>query len=116
MDPAPPAADPTGVAGLAIGQSSGGAAWHLCHLGAPAAGLNRGLRAIGWAKAVLLGTMQLGITDCRPFKGRMLWWSRWNYVPEQATPSQDAMDCRLGRSRRQYEPEEQHDFRGWSHG
>jgi hypothetical protein len=45
------------------------------------------------ATAELLGTTQLSITDRRPFEGRVLWWSRRSFVPEQAPY---AMDCRLG--------------------
>ena len=72
------------------------------------------LRATVRATAELLGTMRLGDTDCGPFKGRVLWWSRGSYVPEQAP--QGAMDHGLGWSRGPYGPEEQHDFGGESGG
>ncbi len=52
------------------------------------------------ATVELLGTTRLGDTDCVPFKGRVLWWSRRSYVPEQAP--QGAMDHRLGWSRGPY--------------
>ena len=68
----------------AIGRSRGGAARQLRHLGAPAADLDGGTARQVWATAELLGTTRLGITDCGPFKGRVLWWSRGSYVPEQA--------------------------------
>ena len=75
------------------------------------------LRAIGRATAELLGTTRLGITDCGPFKGRVFWWSRGSYVPEQAPLG--ATGRGLGRSRGPHGPEEQHDFgggsRGWNH-
>ena len=89
---------------LAIGRSRGGAAWQLRHLGAPAADLDGGTASQVRATAELLGTTRLGITYHGPFKGRVLWWSRGSYVPEQAP--QGAMGRGLGWNG----PEEQHDF------
>ena len=68
----------------AIGWIRKEAARQLRRPGTPAAGLDGGLQAIGWATAELLGTTRLGIADFGPFKGRVLWWSRWRHVPEQA--------------------------------
>ena len=56
------------------------------------------LRAIVRATA-LLGTARLGDTDCGPFKGRVLWWSRGSYVPEQAPQTTDS-DGAAGRTGR----------------
>ena len=98
----------------AIGRSRGGAARQLRHLGAPAADLDGGTASQVRATAELLGTTRLGITDCGLFKGRVLWWSRGSYVPEQAP--QGAMGLGLGWSRGPYGPEEQHDFGGGSRG
>jgi hypothetical protein len=70
------------------------------------------LRATARATAELLGTTRLGDTDCGPFKGRVLWWSCWSYVPEQEPKG--AMDCGLGWSRGRYGLEKQHDFRAGS--
>ena len=64
--------------------------------------------------AELLGTTRLGITYHGPFKGRVLWWSRGSYVPEQAP--QVAMGRGLRGSRGPYGPDEQHDFEGGSRG
>jgi hypothetical protein len=69
---------------LAIGRSRGGAARQLRHLGAPAADLDGGTASQVRTTAEVFGTTRLGITDCGPFKGRVFWWSRGSYVPEQA--------------------------------
>ena len=100
----------------AIGRSRGGAARQLRHLSAPAADLDHdgGTASQVLATAELLGTTRLGITDCRPFKGRVLWWSRGSYVPEQAP--QGATGRGLGWSQGPHGPEEQHDFGGGSRG
>ena len=50
----------------------------------------------------------------QPFKGRVIWWSRGSYVPEQAP--QGATGRGLGWSRGPRGPEEQHDFGGGSRG
>jgi len=98
----------------AIGRSRGGAARQLRHLGAPAADLDGGTASQVRATAELLGTTRLGITDCGPFKGRVFWWSRGSYVPEQAPLG--ATGRGLGWSRGPHGPEEQHDFGGGSRG
>ena len=83
--PAPPAADPTGNAG------HGAEPRRSCSATTPSRRVGRRPRwgncwpqYVPAATAELLGTTRLGNTDCGPFKGRVLWWSRGSYVPEQA--------------------------------
>jgi hypothetical protein len=95
---APPAADPTGNAGHTAEPPEELLGNYAILARRPQTLMGK-LRALARARATaeLLGTTQLGDTDCRPFKGRVLWWSCGSYVPEQAP--QGAMDCGLRLSR-----------------